>query len=427
MLFGVNFVSGIKSPSVLLLKRTPSRWSYSCWSTAATNPLAESTRSSPFILVNVMLIWLWRLTRPKYLGTLLHDSKNSVSSVPTNSSLGLNATVIGSFFTLGVSGWTTQAKNNRLLTPTCGAAMPYWVMRRSSLTRVRVSGRIISSSVYGVATVCRMECPAMRILGQGHLVMAGGESASSPLRVRISTRVFIIMARVLLALFVCAIVSTCFCETNPDADTKAPIGVFLQEYKGPKGKELKDIEAKVRDSVNKFAANSSGFPTDCLRVAQAFASDAIIELPVGKNVFQNRGERYLFRACESFFLEQYEQIHHFIDGPVYVNGYTATFRRSTLLMTKGARCRFATQGYTTVLFDKEFKIKQLKDHSDVNEYLVGLKQCSFPGTFPYTIDDDTTTTNTPSADEAKENKKSAKKEKTEKQEAEKKETGKKEL
>eukprot|EP01112_Ceratiomyxa_fruticulosa_P020785 TRINITY_DN717_c0_g1_i7.p1 TRINITY_DN717_c0_g1~~TRINITY_DN717_c0_g1_i7.p1 ORF type:complete len:197 (+),score=32.40 TRINITY_DN717_c0_g1_i7:75-665(+) len=185
------------------------------------------------------------------------------------------------------------------------------------------------------------------------------------------------MKRVLCVLLVVFFSAGLCDEPTPDIKT------FLQEYKGPKGDDLKKIEAIVEESVHKFVENVSGFPITCLKIAKSFSDDAVIEVPAGYNVINNRGERFLFRACEAFFLENFEQVHTYIDGDVIVNGYQAAFKRTILFLVKDSRCRFVNHGYTTLTFDKNYKIRQVKDFTDVNDYLVNLKKCSFPGTFPY--------------------------------------------
>ncbi|KAF2072153.1 hypothetical protein CYY_006529 [Polysphondylium violaceum] len=138
------------------------------------------------------------------------------------------------------------------------------------------------------------------------------------------------------------------------------------------------IEDRVREEIKVWENNWSGFPINCRKMVDTLASDGVVEYPAGKNIISG-GHRKIFTRCEGFITENFSQMQTFAHGPVYVNGYNAAFERSTLFITKN-NCRLYSRGIVTIQYDKDLKIKVLKDFFDLDELVQKYKDCQFPDT-----------------------------------------------
>eukprot|EP01132_Coremiostelium_polycephalum_P002275 gene2275-2802_t len=136
------------------------------------------------------------------------------------------------------------------------------------------------------------------------------------------------------------------------------------------------IEERVRAEIKVWENNWSGFPINCRRMVDTLSEDGVVEYPVGKNIIGG-GHRKIFTRCEKFIIENFSQMQTFAHGPVYVNGFNAAFERSTLFITKN-NCRLYSRGIVTIQYDKNFKIKVLKDYFDADELVKKYQDCQFP-------------------------------------------------
>ncbi|GAM22893.1 hypothetical protein SAMD00019534_060680 [Acytostelium subglobosum LB1] len=138
------------------------------------------------------------------------------------------------------------------------------------------------------------------------------------------------------------------------------------------------VEQRIREELKNWENNWSGFPINCRRMVDTLSSDGVVEYPVGKNVISG-GHRRIFSRCEAFIIENFAQMQTYITGPAHIVGYHAAFERTTLFMTKG-NCRLYSRGIVTIQYDKDYKIKSLKDYFDLDELIQRYQDCQFPGT-----------------------------------------------
>ncbi|EFA85971.1 hypothetical protein PPL_01204 [Heterostelium album PN500] len=138
------------------------------------------------------------------------------------------------------------------------------------------------------------------------------------------------------------------------------------------------VEERVRKELEVWENNWSGFPINCRRMVDTLSADGVIEYPAGKNVIGG-GHKRIFSRCEKFIIENFNQMQTYITGPAHVVGYNAAFERTTLFMTKN-NCRLYSRGIVTIQYDKDFKIKVLKDFFDADELVAKYQSCQFPDT-----------------------------------------------
>jgi len=144
---------------------------------------------------------------------------------------------------------------------------------------------------------------------------------------------------------------------------------------GTEANEENAVEDGVRLAVKKWEQAFSGFPMNCRRVVDLFAEDGVAEIPVGQTILP-AGKR-MFKHCEQELHSSFTHIETFVSGPIYITGYQVAFERSALMVTK-TNCRLVSRGITTLTYDKEFKIKVMKDYVNVDEYLENYDACQFP-------------------------------------------------
>eukprot|EP01133_Synstelium_polycarpum_P001348 gene1348-1542_t len=150
--------------------------------------------------------------------------------------------------------------------------------------------------------------------------------------------------------------------------------VSAAEPKSP----VKPLEERIKDQLKVWEQNWSGFPINCRKMVDTLASDGVVEYPVGKNVISG-GHKRIFTRCEAFIVENFSQMQTYISNTPYIVGYNVAFERTTLFMTKN-NCRLYSRGIVHITFDKDLKIKTLKDFFDIEDLMEKYEQCQFPGT-----------------------------------------------
>ncbi|EGG22896.1 hypothetical protein DFA_05026 [Cavenderia fasciculata] len=142
-------------------------------------------------------------------------------------------------------------------------------------------------------------------------------------------------------------------------------------------KETQSVEDRIRQELKVWENNWSGFPINCRRMVDTLSSDGIVEYPAGKHVISG-GHKRIFSRCEGFITENFSQIQSYITGTPLIVGHNVAFERATLFMTKN-NCRLYNRGIVTIKYDKDFKIKELKDYFDLDELVEKYQACQFPG------------------------------------------------
>ncbi|KAK5577815.1 hypothetical protein RB653_002763 [Dictyostelium firmibasis] len=138
------------------------------------------------------------------------------------------------------------------------------------------------------------------------------------------------------------------------------------------------VEERVREAVKLYENNWSGFPINCRKLVDTLASDGVLEYPTGKNIIGG-GHKRIYNRCEAFILENFSQMITYAHEPMHIIGREVAFERTTAFVTK-TNCRFYNRGIVTIKYDKDFKIKQLKDYFNADELLAKYESCQFPGT-----------------------------------------------
>ncbi|EGC36070.1 hypothetical protein DICPUDRAFT_78242 [Dictyostelium purpureum] len=142
-------------------------------------------------------------------------------------------------------------------------------------------------------------------------------------------------------------------------------------------KSNKTTEERIRDEIKVWEQNWSGFPINCRRMVDTLSSDGVVEYPVGKNIIGG-GHKRIFNRCEAFITENFSQMINYAHEPVYIVGREVAFKRTTVFVTKN-NCRLYNTGIVTIKYDKDFKIKQLKDYFDADDLVSKFQACQFPG------------------------------------------------
>ncbi|KAN0036811.1 hypothetical protein ACTFIV_002124 [Dictyostelium citrinum] len=138
------------------------------------------------------------------------------------------------------------------------------------------------------------------------------------------------------------------------------------------------VEEKVREAVKLYENNWSGFPINCRKMVDTLSADGVLEYPTGKNIISG-GHKRIYNRCEAFILENFSQMITYTHEPLYIIGREVAFERTTAFVTK-TNCRFYNRGIVTIKYDKDYKIKQLKDYFNADELLAKYESCQFPGT-----------------------------------------------
>jgi len=141
--------------------------------------------------------------------------------------------------------------------------------------------------------------------------------------------------------------------------------------------EKSTIEAGIRAAVKQWEHATSGFPVNCRRIVDLFADDGVAEVPAGVTVVP--AGRKLFGYCEQNLLPHFTHIETFVSSPLHISGTQVAFERSSLFVTK-TNCRLVSKGITTITYDKDFKIKVLKEYVNEKEFASDFAACQFPST-----------------------------------------------
>jgi len=139
--------------------------------------------------------------------------------------------------------------------------------------------------------------------------------------------------------------------------------------------ERRIIEAGVRNATALWERGFSGFPVNCRKLVDLMADDGVVEMPAAYNVLSG-GHRRIYVQCERL-KEHFTHIETFITSPLHITKYNVAFERASLMVTK-TNCRMVSKAITTILYDKNFKIKVLKDYFNVDEFLATFESCQFP-------------------------------------------------